>query len=125
MSNTSAEQVISVVGTFSGSTINSIGFKTFRGNKQVTYGPGYGEQFSVDGLLLGFFGALENGAISGIGVWYTTMGGPNPWPQPFPIPLTYLEMSPAYGSLSNAVPWDDTILDLGGAQILIPHTCLV
>jgi hypothetical protein len=122
MTNTSAEQVIGMFGTVSGSTVTSIGFKTTR-TIIAPYGPGDGEPFSVDGLVLGFFGALEDGVLSGIGVWYTPMGGPNPWPQPFPLPLTYLEKSPAYGSMSNAATWDDTTLDLGGAQILLAHTC--
>jgi hypothetical protein len=76
MANTSAEQVIRVFGTVTGSTITSIGFRTTRGTTHAPFGPGYGESFLVDGLLLGFFGALENGAISGIGVWSTPMGDP-------------------------------------------------
>jgi hypothetical protein len=117
MANTSAEQVIRVFGTVSGSNITSIGFRSTRG---ITHGPsgaGYGDPFSVDGLLLGFFGALENGMVSGVGVWFTPISGPNPWPGPWPLPVTYLEMSPAYGGLSNAVAWDDTTLDMGGAYI--------
>jgi hypothetical protein len=122
MSNTSAEQVISVFGTFSGSTITSIGFKTTRGNTHPTYVPSYGEPFSVEGLLLGLFGSLENGMISGLGIWYMPMGGSNPWPRPVPLPLTYLEMSPAYGGLSNADTWDDTTPDMGGKRFLLAHT---
>jgi hypothetical protein len=117
MTNTSAEQVIRVFGTFNGSTITHIGFKSTRGLTYGQSGPGYGEAFSVDGLVLGFFGALENGVISGIGVWYTPLGGPNPWPGPVPLPLIYLEMSPAYGNLSNSAMWDDSTPDMGGAHI--------
>jgi hypothetical protein len=120
MANTSAEQVIRVFGTVTGSTITSIGFITSRGTTNAPFGPGPGEPFSVDGLLLGFYGALENGAISGIGVWSTPMGGPNPWPGPVPLPLIYLEMSPAYGNLSNVAMWDDTTPDMGGAHIFSP-----
>jgi hypothetical protein len=115
--NTSAEQFNRVFGTVTGSTITSIGFRTTRG---VTYGPfglGYGEPFSVEGLVLGFFGALDNGAISGFGVWYMAMGGPNPWP--VPLPFTFLEMSPAFGNVSNAAMWDDTIPDMGGVHMFL------
>jgi hypothetical protein len=117
MTNTSAEQVIRVFGTVDGSTITSIGFKTSRGMTYALSGLGNGEPFSVYGLVLGFFGGpLENGAMSGVGVWYTPLGGPNPWPTPVPLPLDYLEMSPAYGNLSNVTTWDDTTPDMGGAQ---------
>jgi hypothetical protein len=122
MTNTSAEQVIRVFGTVRGSTITSIGFSTTR----TVIGPigaSDGQPFSIHGLVLGFLGALENGVLSGIGVWYTPLGGSNPWPRPFPLPLTYLEMSPAYGSLSNAATWDDTTSDMGGVHISFrPHS---
>jgi hypothetical protein len=119
IANTSADQFNRVFGTVTGSTITSIGFRTTRGVTHNPIGPGPGEPFLVEGLVLGFFGALENGAISGFGVWYMAMGGPNPWPWPVPFPSTFLEMSPAYGNPSNAAMWDDTIPEMGGVHMFL------
>jgi hypothetical protein len=117
IANTSAQQVINVFGTATGSRVTSIGFKTSRGTIVAPMGPGEGWSFSVDGLVVGFFGALEKGSgvLSGIGVWYLPLT--TPIPGPVSLPLTSLEMSPAYGNLWNVWTWDDTP-DLGGAQLL-------
>jgi hypothetical protein len=77
--------------------------------------PGDGGPFSVDGLVLGFVGALENGVLSGIGVWYLPVSTSPPGP--IVLPVTFLEMSPAYGNLVNVWAWDDTP-DWGGAHDL-------
>ncbi len=110
--NSTAERVISVFGSAAGNSITSIGFRTTKGTQYGPLGPGGGVPFQVDGLVLGFFGALDNGAISGIGVWFmpidTSIAGD-------PLFLPSLEMSPAYGSLLNAWTWDDTP-DLGGVH---------
>jgi hypothetical protein len=73
MVNISAEHIIRVFGTVSGNSITSIGFRSTKGFIYGPYGPGSGEPFTVDGLVLGFFGALNNRVLSGIGVWYTPM----------------------------------------------------
>jgi hypothetical protein len=106
--NATAEQVTSVFGTASGSSITSIGFNTSRGRTfGGPWGAGGGEPFQVDGQVLGFFGALNNGAISGVGVWYTLAVASG-------VPAS-LAMSPAYGALRNVWTWDDRP-DLGGAR---------
>jgi hypothetical protein len=121
ITNTSAEQIINVFGTATGSRVTSIGFKTSKGTTYVTMGPGEGSPFSVDGLVLGFVGALENGALSGIGVWYLPMSTSPPGP--VALPVTSLEMSAAYGNLVNVWAWDDTP-DWGGARPLFLHFSL-
>jgi hypothetical protein len=112
ITNSTAERVISVFGNASGNTITSIGFRTTTGR---TYGPqglGGGDSFQVDGLVLGFFGALDSGAISGLGVWYTPVDTSTPGDTMF---KPALDMSPAYGNLVNVWTWDDTP-DMGGAH---------
>ncbi len=104
----SDSQIINVFGTTSGA-ITSIGFKTIQGTVIGPIGAGGGDAFSMDGLLLGFFGALQNNATSGIGVWYM------PGNAAFPLSL---EMSPAYGNLTSTWAWDDTP-DMGGAHHLL------
>jgi hypothetical protein len=113
ISNSTAERVIRVFGTQTGSTITSIGFSTTRGRTFGPWGTGGGDPFSVDGQLLGFFGGLQDGAVSGIGVWYT--------PDVASTVPTNMEMSPAYGNLVNVWTWDDTP-DLGGAHIMTSPT---
>ncbi len=117
--NSSAEQVIGVFGTATGSRVTSVGFKTSKGITIAPMGPGDGWSFSVDGLVLGFFGALENGSevLSGIGVWYLPLTTSTPGA--VPLPVTSLEMSPAYGNLWNVWAWEDTP-DMGGAQRHFP-----
>jgi hypothetical protein len=113
IANVTADQIINVFGTATESRVTSIGFRTFRGRTIAPMGPGDGWPFSVDGLVVGFFGGLENGsgALSGIGVWYLPlMTSP---PGPVPLPVMSLEMSPAYGNLANTWTWDDTP-DMGG-----------
>jgi hypothetical protein len=122
IANTSAEQVIGVFGTATGSRVTSIGFRTSRGITIAPIGRGDGWSFSVDGLVVGFFGALESGSgvLSGVGVWYlplTTM-----IPGAVPLPSTSLEMSPAYGNLWNVWTWDDTP-DMGGAPVFSHLPC--
>ncbi len=111
ITNSTAERVIRVFGTAIGSSITSIGFNTTMGRTYGSpWGAGGGDPFSLDGQVLGFFGGMQDGNISGIGVWHTpdlTSTGP-----------TNLEMSRAYGNLVNVWAWDDTP-DLGGA-----HDCL-
>jgi hypothetical protein len=106
------ERLVNVFGTSSGNSITSIGFRTTKGSILGPWGSGIGGSFSVDGLVLGFFGALQSGAISGLGVWYT--------PEiTFTIPAS-LEMTPAYGNLVNVWTWDDTP-DMSGAPPLFEH----
>jgi hypothetical protein len=109
------EQITKVVGSASGNSITSIGFRTSRGTTYGPWGVGGGEPFEIDGLLVGLFGALEDGEISGIGVWYTPTVTFTPGINPFPM---FLEMSPAVGDLTNVWTWDDTP-DMSGAHI--PH----
>ncbi len=86
-----------------------LGFKSSRGTTYGPFGAGGGTRFSVDGQVLGFFGALKDGALSGIVVWYTpTVPGSLLFP-------TNLEMTPAYGAVVNVWTWDDTP-DMGGAH---------
>jgi hypothetical protein len=113
-------QVISVFGSANGSSVTSIGFNLSNGDA-YDFGPGDGDPFSVDGLFLGFYGALQDttvstskgkgaplgGAISGIGVHYTEVTSTLPKPP--------WKMSPAYGNLVNVWTWDDTP-DMGGAH---------
>jgi hypothetical protein len=108
ITNSSTERFIGVFGTAVGSSITSIGFKTSRGTTHGPLGAGGGTTFSVDGQVLGFFGALKDGALSGIGVWYTPVV---PGVLLFP---TNLEKTPAYGAVVNVWTWDDTP-DMGGA----------
>jgi hypothetical protein len=115
MSNTSAEQIISVFGTANGSSITSLGFKTSTGGTYAPWGPGQGDPFAVDGLILGFFGALEDGAISGLGVWYTPTTTFKPGQ--LPLRMNYLEMSAAFGDMSSVATWDDSTPDMGGAPM--------
>jgi hypothetical protein len=106
--DSSNERFVNVFGTATGCSITSIGFKTTKGRTFGPWGSGFGGPFSVDGLVLGFYGALQKGAISGLGVWYT--------PEiTFTIPA-FLEMTPAYGNLVNVWTWDDTP-DMSG----VPH----
>jgi hypothetical protein len=112
ITNTSAERVIGVFGTATDSRVTSIGFKTSRGMVYGPIGSGNGRPFAIDGLVLGFFGALETGAVSGIGVWYMPLSAATQ--VPLPLPVTSQEMSPAYGNPSNVWTWDDTP-NLGGA----------
>jgi hypothetical protein len=110
-----ADRINNVFGSARGNNISSIGFRTARGSTYGPYGPGSSLNFSVDGHLLGFFGVLANGIISGIGVWYTPIVASTPGTPPFQMKL---EMSPAYGSLSNVWTWDDTP-NMGGAHFLL------
>ncbi len=109
LTNSTAERVIRVLGTQIGSSITSIGFSTSRGRTFGPWGTGGGDPFSVDGQLLGFFGGLQDGNISGIGVWYT--------PDVTSTVPTNTEMTPAYRNLVTVWTWDDTP-DLGSAHIL-------
>ncbi len=102
-------RIIRVSGTANGG-ITSIGFTTSKGTFLGPFGAGGGKTFSVDGLFIGLYGALENGAISGIGVWYTQED------PPFPMSLV---MSAAFGNVTNTWTWDDTP-DMGGAHIIFP-----
>jgi hypothetical protein len=113
ITNTSAEQLVNVFGTATGNRVTSIGFKSSRGTVYGPMNPGDGRAFAIDGLVLGFFGALENGAISGIGVWYMPLSAATQVPVPLPV-TTSQEMSPAYGNLWNVWTWDDTP-NMGGA----------
>jgi hypothetical protein len=101
--------IIGVFGT-ANTVITSIGFNTSKGLVlgPIPTGGGVGDPFFVHGTLLGFFGALQDGAISGFGVWYS--------PGTSRIPMS-MEMSPAYGNLINTWAWDDTP-DMGGAHHL-------
>ncbi len=96
----SQAQIISMFGNATSNSITSIGFTLSTGRKFGPWGVGGNGSFLVDGLLLGFFGALENGAISGIGAWYMPTAAP-----PFP---TSLETSPAYANHSSMWTWGDS-----------------
>jgi hypothetical protein len=110
ITNSTSERVIRVFGTQIGSSISSIGFSTSTGRTLGPWGSGGGDPFSVDGQLLGFYGGLQDGAVSGIGVWYT--------PDVTATVPTNMEMTPAYGNLVNVWTWDDTP-DLGGEHPFI------
>jgi hypothetical protein len=107
------EQLISMFGSASGSSVTTIGFTTKTGTILGPYGAigSDGVPFAVYGLLLGFFGALKDGAISGTGAWYT--------PEVTSTFPRSGEMSPAYGNLVNVWSWDDTP-DMGGAHHPFP-----
>jgi hypothetical protein len=107
------EQIIRVFGSANGSSITSIGFRTSRHRTFGPWGVGGGEPFVVDGLVVGFFGARNDKDVSGIGVWYTPTVTFTPGINPFPM---FLEMSPAFGDLTNVWTWDDTP-DMSGAHI--------
>jgi hypothetical protein len=104
-----AGQIIGITGTVNAGAITSITLRTSTGIIRGPIGGGGGQPFSVDGLVLGFFGAFDKGAIAitGIGVWYT--------PELISTFPTGLEMTPAYGNLDNTWAWQDT-LNLGGAH---------
>jgi hypothetical protein len=91
-------------GSGNGSSITSIGFTTSRGRIFGPFGAGSGNPFSVFGLLLGLYGALDNKYLSGIGAWYTPVATSIPGVVMFPRSL---DRSPAYGNLNNAWTWDD------------------
>jgi hypothetical protein len=99
-----------MVGTSSGSSVTSIGF---RSNKNTIFGPwgggGGGQNFSVDGEVLGFFGALRSGSISGMGVWYTPTVTAS-----FPASR---ELPSVYQTLSEMWTWED-VPESGGAHQL-------
>jgi hypothetical protein len=97
--NATDERVISVFGTAFLSTIRSFGVSTSKGRTLGPFGAGRGPPFKVDGLVLGFFGALRNGDLSGIEVWYTP-GLASTFP-------TSAEMSAAPGNQLDVGPWDD------------------
>jgi hypothetical protein len=79
----SEERIIRMFGTASDSSITSIGFNTTSGRTFMSpWGVGGGQPFSVDGLLLGFSGALDNGVLSGIAAWYTPVLTSTPGPVP-------------------------------------------
>jgi hypothetical protein len=104
--NGSSMRVINVFGTASANSITSIGFNMSNGRSFGPWGEGGGEPFRVAGLLLGFFGAPQVGAISGIGVWHM-----------LEIP-TSLEMSPAQRTFPRVWTWDD-LPDTDGAEHLL------
>jgi hypothetical protein len=111
------EWLTGMFGTIRGSSITSIAFKTSKARMYGPIGSGGGQPFSFEGLLLGFYGALDSGSLSGIGAWYTPTATFTPGPIMFPRSL---ERSPAYGNLTNVWTWDD-VPDTSGAH----HLCLL
>ncbi len=107
-SNGSNARVIRMFGTARGSRVTSIGFKTSKRRTHGPWGDGGGEQFLVDGEVLGFFGAIKSGSISGIGVWYAATAA-GIFPVDPKLPTT------AYGNLSDVWTANDA-RNRGGAH---------